>query len=253
MISAIRAEFRKLLTIRSTYLLTIFMLLILILISVIFMYHSSAKELLNPFLVQQSWFGSINLVGLIGAIVAILSLAHEYRYNTINYSLTLTNHRTRVLTAKAIVLSVYAIFVSLIALFLVIGSIYFVAHLRGLSIGHQNFDVLWGSHSHYFGLIFQSAFYTWALAMASLIVTVLFKNLVASMAFIFVFPSVENLVVLISKSAMKYMPFYDLGAILRQNIIAPTLSIGKSMLLFCAYLVVFGVLAWVLFLRRDAN
>lgn len=247
----IKAEFRKLFSVRSTYILTILAWLVAIVMSFIVGYKGN--NYLNPSAVQDSIFGVLRFVGLISAIVSILLLAHEYRYNTINYSFTLGNSRSRVLASKFIVLSVYSIVLGLVSVFIVLGCFHFGVAARGHQLVPQVFNVIGTTGNYWPGLLLQSAFYVWGMSLAALIVTALLRNLVASIAFIFVFPGLENLTSLISKTLTSYMPFTDLGAVLKLDRGEIGFSAGKSMIIFLIYLAVFSFIAWRLFLKRDAN
>ncbi len=249
----LKAEAKKLLTVRSTYFLTLLVWVALAAIAFFGVgYHDTAAELQNPLLVQNSIFGSLRFAGLISAIVAILLLAHEYRYNTINFSFTLNPSRSSVLAAKFVVLTGYSIILSLVSVGIVIGCLHAGAAAHGHMIGTQAYTVISGN-GYLPGLLLQSVFYVWAMALAGLIVTALLRNLVASIAFIFIFPGLENLVSLISKTLVNYLPFSDLGAVLKVDTRELGFSAGKSMIIFLIYLAVFGFISWWLFLKRDAN
>lgn len=253
MTAQIKAEFKKLFTVRSTYILTLIVWLVILGIAFFIGFHDSPNDLANPQLMQDSIFGSLRFAGLIAAIISILLLAHEYRYNTINFSLTLNPKRSGVLAAKFVVLTGYSIVLSMVAVAVVIGGLNAGAAAHSHVIGTQVYDVIGASGSQALGILLQSAFYVWAMAIAGLIITGLLRNLVASIAFIFIFPSLENLVTLISKTVVKYLPFSDLGAVLKIDPHEAGFSAGKSMIIFLIYLVVFGFISWRLFLKRDAN
>src|SRR3981081_3720844 len=114
MIASLRSEFRKLLSVRSTYVLTA---LVLALVTFIAFYvqgwRFSSMELQNPLLLENGIRSALN-IAVFGAIVAILLMTHEYRYNTIMYTLTSSNSRSGVLLSKIIVISCYAIFLALL-------------------------------------------------------------------------------------------------------------------------------------------
>lgn len=249
----IRAEFKKLLTVRSTYILTLVVWLVIFGVSFFIGFHDSPSDLASPLLMQDSIFGSLHFAGLIASIVSILLLAHEYRYNTINFSLTLNPKRSGVLGAKFVVLTAYSIVLSMVAVAVVIGGLNAGAAAHSHIIGPQVYNVVGASGSQALGILLQSAFYVWASAIAGLIITAILRNLVASIAFIFIFPSLENLVTLISKTVVKYLPFSDLGAVLKISHEEAGFSAGKSMIIFLIYIAVFGLISWWLFLKRDAN
>lgn len=250
--SALKAEAAKLLTVRSTYIWTILVWLVLGGISFYVGFHDTSAELQVPSLMQNAVFGGLRFAGLIAAIISILLLAHEYRYNTINFSFTLNRSRSSILGAKFIALTIYAIILSLASVGIIIGCLHAGASAHGRVIGPQIYDVLSGN-GYLPGLLLQSVFYVWGMALAGLIVTVLIRNLVGAIAFIFIFPSLENLVVLISKTLVNYLPFTDLSSILKLTPQESGFGPGKSMIIYLIYLAVFTIIAWWLFLKRDAN
>lgn len=106
MIASIRAEFRKLLTVRSTY----FIILICLAIICLFAGYgdgirASAANLQDPNRLAGESYSAIIFVGLIVALVGLLSFGHEYRYNGIMYTLTASNNRLKSIAAKALVVS----------------------------------------------------------------------------------------------------------------------------------------------------
>lgn len=251
--SALKAEFTKLLTVRSTYILTLIVLVIMAAIPFYVGIHDTPLKLHDPTLMQSAIFGALRFAGLITAIISILLLAHEYRYNTINFSFTLNRSRTSVLASKAVVMTVYSVIIGLVTVGIVVAFLHLGASLHGQHIGPQHYSVLSASNGPWPGLLLQSVFYTWGLAIAGLIITALLRNLVASIAFIFIFPTLEDLVTLISKTVVNYLPFTDLGAVLKMVPAEAGFGPGKSMIIFLIYLAVFAVLAWRLILKRDAN
>lgn len=245
--SALRAEFTKLITVRSTYFLTIFVLAVIAFISFyVIGIHQPAKALLNPDLMVNTLFGEVQLVGVIAAIVGVLILAHEYRYNYINYSLTISNSRTYVLLSKFIVITAYSVALCVVSIGLSIGLVHAGANLAGNFIAQQNYQ--------FWHMLWQSIFSVWGMAMAGLILTTLIRNLVGSIVILFVFPNVEQLAGLLLKNNVGYLPFTALSGVTPLGQFQTGLfSVTKSTIIFAVYFVVFAIVAWQLFLRRDAN
>src|SRR5262249_37402976 len=124
MIGALKAEFRKLLTVRSTYFVT----LVIIVLTCLFTYAATSPEFIEdlnykptaqqkaehvpgPLIKSKNLHSDklrSNILESTGAampiaVVVLLLMAHEFRYNTITYTLTSSNSRSRVLLAKIIV------------------------------------------------------------------------------------------------------------------------------------------------------
>jgi ABC-2 type transport system permease protein len=191
--------------------------------------------------------GALNLV-VFGAIVAILLVSHEYRYNTIMYTLTNSNSRSKVLLAKIIVISVYAVFLTILIGILspVMTHLGIAAH--GHTLGPQIVD--------YGNVIWRSLFYGWAYGMTGLLLAVLIRSQVGAIAALFLLPGlIEQLLTLWLKSNASYLPFTALSNVINSTPsgLPGRLTPSESAGVFLIYLVVGWVVAWILFLRRDAN
>jgi ABC-type transport system involved in multi-copper enzyme maturation permease subunit len=251
MIPVLKAEFRKLLSVRSTYITTALVTAFVIFIAFyVEGWRLGAAGLHDPGQLAGDVTGALNMT-VFGAIVAILLMTHEYRYNTIMYTLTNSNSRSKVLFAKFITVSAYALFLAVL-----IGALsplmsYLGIHLHGHALAPQTL--------HYGDLVWRSLFYGWGYGMAGLLLAVLTRNQVASIVALFVIPDIgEQLLGVLLKHNTVYLPFSSLNQVIRsggghmdQN--ASNLSPGKAAGVYCIYLVVGWAVAWILFLRRDAN
>jgi len=250
MIASLRSEFRKLLSVRSTYVLTA---LVLALVTFIAFYvqgwRFSSMELQNPLLLENGIRSALN-IAVFGAIVAILLMTHEYRYNTIMYTLTSSNSRSGVLLSKIIVISCYAIFLALLIASWSVLMTYLGVHLHGHSFVSQTI--------HINDLLWRSLFYGWSYGMAGLLLAAIMRSQVGAIAALFLLPGlIEQLLGFWLKSDAVYLPFTALSQMIRSGgtttIGGGSLSPSKAALVFCIYLMIGWLVAWVLFLRRDAN
>jgi ABC-type transport system involved in multi-copper enzyme maturation permease subunit len=266
----LRSEFKKLLTVRSTYILMLGFLLLGSFVS--FYVHGykdsglpnftghSPKDQAGAALFLASTITSIpNVLSVAAAIIALLLLAHEYRYNTIVYTLTASNSRSKVLASKIIAIFslvfVYTIISTAIMLALVVAGV----HASGHSLPHQDINYL-----HFF---VKCVFFTEAFAMAGLLFIALIRNQVGAIAALLILPNtIEGLLSLLLKSHSVYMPFMALQQVVQAPVIqvpgAPpahpdnnlgTLTPIKGALVYLCYLVAAWAVAWYLFLRRDAT
>jgi hypothetical protein len=92
MIPAIRAELRKLLTVRSTYLIFFGTLALNIVVS----YWTSGYKFTQPTgtnYLQSSAMSTITGMGFFVGLVPLLLITHEYRHNLIYYTLTANRRR----------------------------------------------------------------------------------------------------------------------------------------------------------------
>lgn len=269
MMSALKAEFKKLLSVRSTY---GWILVALVFLGIYGIYGEGFKD---SAAIQQmvqnhslkpgaSLFiaGTItqisSFVAIFGAIIALLLMAHEYRYNTIAYTLTASNSRTKVLAAKILAVLGFTFVYSALMTLIGIGMIYI-----GLALSH---NVLPHQDVNYLTYLAKSVFYAEGYALAALVFAAIIRNLVGSFVALLVVPGpVEALLTLLLKSDSVYLPFMALS----QVIAGPTLinnhpahpadhpngylSAPKGAVVFLIYLAVGWLIAWYLFLRRDAT
>lgn len=244
MIPALKAELRKLFTVRSTFLILLFALLMDVLFAgYISGYKLKGSELLDGTVLSNSITGSITAMAIFGAIVAVLLLAHEYRYNTILYSLTANRSRSVFLFAKIVAVTIFSlIFTALLCTFSPLITLLGV-HLAGNSLGVQNIPFATDA--------WHVLFYGWGYSMLALLITALVRNQIGAIVSLFLIPStVESLLGLIIKNNVVYLPFSALGAVIQHN---SHISYGHAALVVLLYLLVGWAITWVMFLKRDAN
>lgn len=259
MLRELKAEWRKLTTTRSTYIILGLSLALVIFYSFYVVgYRLSgaapatvhgAKEILDPTFLSQQIFGALQSVGVFGAVVAVLLAAHEYRYNTITYTLTLSNSRSKVLFAKLLTAVGFGVVYAL-----AVGVLAPTMAALGLHAHHTQYvaqTFQWGN------LLWRDMFYGGAYAAIAMLIAVIFRNLVAAIVFLFLFPgTVEQLLGLWLKNDRVYLPFTALIGVLGQNEgiggVKP-LSPGRSALTVVAYVVAGWIVGWLLFLKRDAS
>lgn len=244
MFPAIKSEFLKLFTVRSTYVITLLSLVLVIFFAgFVEGYKLDAAALGNPSHSNIEITNAVSNISIFLAIIAILLFSHEYRYNTIMYTLTNTNRRTKVLLAKILVLTGFAVvFTAVMGIVAPIASnigIQLAGHdlaPQVLSLG----DVAW------------RALYTgWAYAMIGLLLVALVRNQVFAIVALFFIPTtIEPLLGILLKHNAVYMPFTALSAVTMKN---PDISFAKAAIVSGVYLFVAWLIAWFLFVRRDAN
>src|ERR1035437_9377215 len=110
MIATIKAELCKLFTVRSTYFIMAAVLALLVFyLFYITGWRAAASDLHNPSTLATAITSAVNAVSIFAALVALLLFTHEYRYNTIMYTLTSSNSRTKVLLAKILVVTGFVV------------------------------------------------------------------------------------------------------------------------------------------------
>lgn len=265
MMPALRAEFKKLFSIRSTYL---FILLALVIVGIYSLYGEGFKDSAN--VIQQLQHkhaggsnlflaGTINVmanfISLFGGIIALLLITHEYRYNTITYTFTASNSRTKVLASKLLAIMGFVLTYSILLTVYGLAMIYL-----GLAFSH---NVLPHQDINYVTYVGKILFHSEGYALAALLFGTLIRNQVGTFAALFIIPGpVEGLLSLLLRHDSVYLPFMALDQVVQApSITAPTvneaptgsLSPTKGVAVFLIYLVIGWLVTWYLFLKRDAT
>jgi ABC-type transport system involved in multi-copper enzyme maturation permease subunit len=247
---ALKAEFRKLLSVRSTYVLTAIALILTIIAS---FYGDGFKSgTYDKLFLASAASDTAMAVSLFGGIVSVLLMAHEYRYNTVVYALTLNNSRSKVLAAKAITVFTYMAVLSAVAFGLSIGLSALGASMAGHHLPPQDFNALLS--------LGKSIFYCSGFGLAGLLFTVLLRNLTASIVVLFIVPNtIEGILAIFLKNNTQYLPFTALEQVIdtspraSHDAGAAAVSSTHGALVFLAYFIIGWAIAYYLFLHRDAN
>lgn len=248
MVAAIKSEILKLFTIRSTYVIFLIAMGFNVLFSFyIIGWQSDAESLLSPTIMSSQFASAVSALGLFIGLIAVLLMTHEYRYNTISYTLTSNKSRTTVLFSKFLVASVFAIIASLLFGFIALGLSYLAVHVRGLELAPQNID--------YWNIIWRSALVGWGYAAFGLIIAAIIRVQVGAIAAMFLLPStVEQLLGLLLKKNQVYLPYTALNNVFDAQFGGTDPAVPtKAAVTVLLYLVVGFAISAVLFLRRDAN
>lgn len=245
MLSILRAEFRKLLTVRSTYAITGFALLLVGFIAFYGMGYSSWGSDQTNEALQSHILNAISIYQVFAGIVAMLLITHEYRYNTIMHTLTISNSRMKVLLAKIIVATAYAVAFTLVGL--VLTGLEIVA---GIKVGGHELGV---QHLAIYSMLWRSLVFVCSGVLAGLALGFLSRSIVFALTAFFIIPStIEPLLHLVLKVNSNYLPFT-----VQSQIITPggpgAYSALASAGVFTAYLLGVWIIAAILFVRRDAN
>lgn len=258
MIASLKSELRKLLTVRMTYFVTLIGFLIT---GGLMSFYSmgmmdAAEGGQNPQYMEGVILNNANFMAIFIAIVALLMVTHEYRYNTIMHTLTSSSSRTKTFIAKMIVIAGFALVVT--AFVSVVGPLLALLGMsvKGVELGPQTIlylDAAW-----------RCLYYGFAMAAFAAIIAFIVRNQVgAIITFFIVINTAEGLLGMLLKDNVKYLPFTSLQHVI--NVTArngsPPEGIGQigylspshAALLVTGYLTVGGVVAWLLFVRRDAN
>jgi ABC-2 type transport system permease protein len=250
MMSSLKAEFRKLLTIRSTY----FMIFIAMLLITIYTFWfegykgntGSDASLLTPNALQEILSNAAGVGSLFICIIAVLFMAHEYRYNMIMYTLTANAQRTKVLLTKLIAISIFGVTVGIVFVLYALGCYLLGLELRNAVLVPQ--DIKWVSE------LSKVAFYYFGYSVIGLILAALMRNVVGSISVLFLASTmIEPLLSIVLKDNAKYLPFTALDSVVKASFMPNTLSTGDAMVASSIYLAIGMLVSWLLFIRRDAN
>jgi ABC-2 type transport system permease protein len=246
MINSLKTECRKLLTVRSTYYISGAALLLVSAIAFYLQGYRNAAEYHGGNNLQDSVLNLVPVAAIFAGIAAILIICHEYRYNTISYTLMATNRRIKVMFAKLIVMAVYGVVIASAAVVL-------IALLLPLGVSMGGGVATWQDFSVW-PVLLQSITYTVVSVWMGLLFGFLFRSLVFSIVIYFVLPTtIEPLLHNVVKVSSNYLPDSAQNQIMAtqhvQGMYSPLASAGVVGL----YLLVGWVVASVLFIKRDAN
>lgn len=249
MFAAIKSEIRKILTVRSTYAI----LLITLLLLGLFCFYATGwratpVQLLNDKLLEDTIQQALISTGLLGSLVGLLLVTNEYRYNTIMYTLTASNNRTKSLFAKLIAVVsfslVFTLTVAIAAPLLVMAG----ATAHGMSVSPQTM--------HLSPLFWQVLFVGSAYSIFAFIIAMIIRVQVGAISAVFLMPAmVEPLLGLAMKKDAIYLPYNSLQAVLISSSQTglKEISHGAAAGIAAAYIVAGIVVAWILFQKRDAQ
>jgi len=248
MIPILKAEFRKLLTVRSTYvILAIALLLVMLFAGFVEGVKGQTVNLLhNSGLLASESTNAIVFTGMVVAFAGLLLVGHEYRYNTIMYTLASSNRRYKILLAKFVAVSVFSIAASLFLIFFSPLCTILGAHLAGKQIGPQAFNV--------WSVVWHCILCGWGYSLYAFILVSIMRSQIGAIVTFLLIPMIgENILGLLLKGNVKYLPFNAL-----QSIAVPT-SLGNhttsmhAVGVVAVYVAVGMLVSAVLFARRDAN
>lgn len=250
MIPTLKSEFRKLFTVRSTYVIT---LVVLLLVAFMNFYLEGYKgntgspaSTLETTALQEVISNAAGIGALFLAIIAVLFMAHEYRYNTIMHTLTANTRRTTVLLLKMFAVAVFGACFGLMVVLFGVGMYLLGVQLRGESLHSQDLS-LWTS-------LGKVVLYYIGYALIAVMLAALMRAVVGAIAALLLIPTtIEPLIGIVLKDNAVYLPFAALDTIMGASLMQGSLTSNAAIGVSAIYLAVFGVITWLLFLRRDAN
>jgi len=249
MLPTIKSEIRKLLTVRSTYFLAAIALALTVLFAFYFEGYKgntgSAASMVTPSALQEIVGNGAGLGVMFLAIIAILFMAHEYRYNTIAYTLTLNTRRTKVLLSKMLVISGFAVIFGFIAAGVALGGYMLGLSLRDATLPAQEFNA--------FVQIGRVAFYYVGYAILGILIACLARSVVGAVSTLLLYSAVvEPILGLLLRDNAKYLPVTALDSTVGAAMVTNMLSANTAILVSVGYLGVGLIITWIMFVKRDA-
>lgn len=250
MLGTIKSEVRKLLSVRSTYVVAIIVVglsaLVNFYVEGYWGQSGSAAATLQPVAYREIIGNGVGMAALFISIIAVLQMGHEYRHNMITYTLTANARRTQVLLAKIMVIGVFSILAGLFVGVFSIAMYRLGLSLRGADLPPQEFD--------YAVMALRVAIYSFAYGMVGLLVTILLRNLIGAIVLLLLAPTtVEPLLGLLLKDNTVYLPFSAMDHILGAAMMQGDLTPNAASMLTILYIGVLGTITWLVFVNRDAN
>jgi ABC-type transport system involved in multi-copper enzyme maturation permease subunit len=249
MINSLKAELRKIYTVRSTYASLAFCFAIMCVYAFWVEGYKAGAGSRSVTDIHKLAFLIRDAVGnlaFFGGIVGVLCFSYEYRYNIITYTLTASSSRVRILVSKILAVTIYSIFFTLFVGIFASILMFIGISLKGLALGHQVLPV---------DVIYKVFFTSWGFAMMGLLIASLIRNQVGALGTFLAFPAfIEPLAGLALRDNRIYLPFAAMQQVTNASSeLKHALSPPKAALVFSAYIVIGWIIAWYLFLKRDAN
>jgi ABC-type transport system involved in multi-copper enzyme maturation permease subunit len=250
MLATFKSDIRKLLSVRSTWIILGLSLLLAGFMSFwIEGYRGLGGDpasMLQPTALPSLLHDAAGTMILFACIVVILQVGHEYRYNTIMYTLTASNSRLKVFLSKALSLLLFGWAFAAITLTFAIGSYFLGVSLRHGVLPPQDWDILLtlGRLAAYFAVYVLFSYF-----LASLL-----RSIIAAIAVLFMLPTtVEPLLGLLLKDKVAYLPTHAFDQVFSVPGMPTMLSPAKALVVSLIYLAILGLVTLVLFEKRDAN
>jgi ABC-type transport system involved in multi-copper enzyme maturation permease subunit len=180
--ASLKSEIKKILTTRATYGLSLFFLVLVVFVSFYvegFRHTSILTDTTGPLAAAQEKVfvaGTLtqiaSIISIAGALIGLLLVANEYRYNTIVYTFSSSKSRSTVLVSKIIAVLGYVFCYSLLSTILAL----LLIHLGIAASGHS----LPLQQIHNLNYITKSVVYSEGFALAGILFAVVIRNQISN-------------------------------------------------------------------------
>lgn len=225
---------------------------------------SFSRDLPKEHLVS-NWQNTILSVSLFIAIAVVLLMAHEFRYNTISYTLTASNSRSKILAGKIVVCVAFAVLATLLMIAAATAVTYYAVAVKDLNLPPQDFNWVY--------VLSRLLAYSIGFSLMGLALITLVRSTAAGVTALLVLPTVDSIggALLASRKieATTVLPFSALNRVanVTQDLVSPGQGVDaygsgnalvpatapKALFIFILYLLAVWAITWYLFLRRDAR
>lgn len=239
------AELRKIVTIRAFYFILAIIIVLPVGLMALYVYgiRDVSKAAENSMVLANVITNAAGLIATLLSFIAVLSVGHEYRYNTILYAFSSVNNRLKVVLAKLVVLLLVGLVITAMGVALAVAAFYIGQSVQGIATATQTMPSMLQ-----YGRILLATLFTVALAF---FVTFMVRSFAFAIAFVLIVPStVEPLLTLVLKENTRYLPYTATGNAAALN---TTVPYSTSVLVIVAYTVVLFAATAFLVRRRDAN
>jgi|GEM_PF-203741 hypothetical protein len=207
---------------------------------------------------------AVPIIVTFASVILVLFVAHEFRYNLINYTLTISNSRSKVLLSKLAVGVSFTTLAVLLAIGVNVAATFAAVSIKDLNLPAQDYNWLY--------ILGRHVVYALGYTLLAVSVAVLVRNLVFAIVAIFVLPTLEGIASFLLSTRdiepAKVLPYSALdrfGNVAADVVNAspdvtekfvsgvhPATAMG-ALGVFAIYLVALWGITWYLFLRRDVN
>ncbi len=247
MLRELKAEFRKLLSIRSSYIIAAVGLVLTGFIALVAMGLQADGDFASTGM-QRAVLDIVPIMATFVGLISIMLIGHEYRYNTIYYTLTATNNRLKVLAAKLLATGLFGVLFALIAIVWTLAMVSLGLKWGGHHVGPQELEVA--------SLLWKSVAYMVTTAWFGLLLGFISRNMTFTLVVFFMIPVIEQFAIFLLKLNANYFPIASQNNILSMG---PNLSHDgaftalASLGVFGLYLIALLIASVFLFVKRDAN
>jgi ABC-2 type transport system permease protein len=250
MTEALRFEWVRISTLRSTYWLVIAALALNLAVTVAVTLTTRDgthdPELAGAMVTGGGAYAPVPFAAVFLAVTGILATGHEYRYGTIQPTLTTVPRRSTLLSAKLVVLATLAMVVAVVSLLIdVVTARLIWGEVPGLTVqplvGYVVLVLLWTVLGAALAQLFRGVP---SALVVILVVPLIVEQLIYSLSFADVLHWLTPMV--------RFLPFMAGQQLVRLNDSAEFLTRWLSGGVFAVFVAIILSAAWTLFTRRDA-